>query len=299
MAQTDQQKNLRRPGRRRYKNRKKTLRLMHQAGKITAAERAHQQEKARLEFLESPMTVGAGTVESVRGRLWWEKMQAEGTPEHMSAAVHAVLAGEFDRPGGSGMCGADSCAGAWGENCKCSCEGVFHGAANGGAGAVLNRDGDPIVVSDEEVDEAMGAARAAASELSQRRTTGHPEADGAAGTEGKVFVGYLRNRDRYGGAQWAQKCADTTCDNALPAGSEEGARCFEHRPQPQPCHPRPQEPALQQAADTQLSPPVRAVRRPAGLRLDRPIGSAYHDEDRQARIAAKKKELAARRQADR
>ena len=57
MPQSHQQKKEQRPGYARYKNRKKSLRRLHQQGKITLQERERRQAEAYAEYQADPMAL--------------------------------------------------------------------------------------------------------------------------------------------------------------------------------------------------------------------------------------------------
>lgn len=137
-----------RPGYATYKNRKKELRRLHREGRIDAEQRAELQAAAKADYDTDPSSVGEMQIDRLRGILWWEKLQAEGTPDTMSAAVHALQSGALDDPDHTPtMCGAESCAGAdpGASECRCACGGIFHSAAHGG----------PLAVDDDEVLEVL------------------------------------------------------------------------------------------------------------------------------------------------
>ena len=107
--------------RRKYKNRKKTIRQSYQSGAIDAAERQRRQDEAAIDYYTS----------TGRQPSWHHLEQKE-----RAAKAGSYLASSQPKAKAAktavqqGTCN-EECVGATGLICRCGCKGVNHGAANG------------------------------------------------------------------------------------------------------------------------------------------------------------------------
>ena len=106
--------------RKRYKNRKKTIRVSYQVGAIDAVERQQRLDEAWQAFCQTA------------GQQHWKK---EEQRQRAAVATNYLLAGSTEAKSAKsaiqqGSCN-EECVGARSYFCRCACKGVNHGAAYG------------------------------------------------------------------------------------------------------------------------------------------------------------------------
>lgn len=116
MTQTHASRVRARPAYARYKNRKRRLRRLYQAGKISYETRVEQQALARQQYLSHP---GA-------------KHQDEVKEAWIRGSYYLGRGGQLADPDSyrDGHCN-EGCVGANGRDCVCQCDGINHGLASG------------------------------------------------------------------------------------------------------------------------------------------------------------------------